>query len=154
MECSPFASPDDVAARWRPLTDNEAFVAATLVEDASALIRARFPGIDDQVTSGGVSANVLAQVVAGMVKRALISPSDGISQASQSAGPYAQSQTYANPLGNVFLTAADLTLILGYQAAGQSHKFANTTTKRSPAISDFESWYDGGVTVLTSNPGV
>jgi hypothetical protein len=30
-------------------------------------------------------------------------------------GPYSQSQTFANPLGNVFLTAADMTLILGYQ---------------------------------------
>jgi hypothetical protein len=39
-----------------------------------------------------------------MVKRAMIAPSDGITQQSEAMGPYSQSQSYANPLGNVFLT--------------------------------------------------
>lgn len=126
----PFATPADVAARWRPLTDAETIVATTLCADASALIRARFPGIDDQVTSGAMDPDVLVQVVSGMVKRAMIAPSDGISQESDTMGPFGRSQTFANPLGNVFLTAADLTLILGYQASGQSHGYANTTIHR------------------------
>lgn len=126
-----FATPDDVAARWRPLTSAEQTVAQTLLNDASMLIRARFPGIDAQAASGQVDPDALAAVTAGMVKRAMVAPADGITQQSESTGPFSHSQTYANPLGNVFLTAADITLILGYQPAGQSVGYANDTTQTS-----------------------
>lgn len=126
-----FATPADVAARWRPLTPDEETVAETLVSDASMLIRARFPGIDAQVAAGQVDGQVLTLVVANMVKRAMVAPPDGISQQSDGMGPYSHSQTFANPLGNVFLTAAETTLILGYQPAGQSHSFANDTCRTS-----------------------
>lgn len=124
----PFADSSDLAARWRPLTDAEASIADTLCSDASNIIRARFPGIDDQAASGQVDPGVLTQVVAGMVKRAMVAPSDGITSESQSAGPFSRSQSFANPLGNVFLTAADLTLILGYQPTGVSFRYSNTTS--------------------------
>lgn len=124
---APFATADDVAARWRPLTSAEETVAATLVADASALIRARFPGIDTQVANGGIDPQILTIVVSGMVKRALVAPLDGVSQESQTTGPYGYSQSFANPMRNVFLSAADLTLILGYQPAGMSGAFANDT---------------------------
>lgn len=123
-----FANTLDVAARWRPLTSAEESTAEALLVDASLLIRARFPGIDAQVASGAIDSNVLVAVAAGMVKRAMIAPADGVSQESESTGPFSHSQSYANPLGNVFLTAADMTLILGYQPAGQSHGFANDTS--------------------------
>jgi hypothetical protein len=127
---SPFATAEDVAARWRPLTPNELVIAATLVVDASALIRARFPGIDSQVTSGAVDPDVLTMVAAGMVKRALIAPEDGVTQQTEGAGPYSQGRTYANPMRNVFLTAADLVLIIGYQPGAASHRYGNTTTQQ------------------------
>jgi hypothetical protein len=125
----PFADSSDVAARWRPLTSAEIGQADVLCADASALIRARFPGIDSQVTSGQVDSGVLTMVVAGMVRRAMIAPAEGVSSQSETAGPFARSQTFANPLGNVFLTAADLTLILGYQPRASSHKFGNDTCR-------------------------
>lgn len=125
----PFASADDVADRWRPLTDAEYAIAQTLAGDASTLIRARFPGIDSQVSSGALDGDVLTMVVAGMVKRALIAPDDGVSQESETAGPFSRSQTYANPMRNVFLTAADMTLILGYRPSAMSGRFANDTTR-------------------------
>lgn len=127
---APFATADDVAARWRPLTAAETAVATVLCGDASNLLRARFPGIDGQVTSGAMDLDVLAAVVAGMVKRAMIAPSEGVSSESETTGPFSHSQTYANPLGNVFLTAADLVLILGYQPSGQTGQYANTTIHR------------------------
>jgi hypothetical protein len=126
---TPFASALDVEARWRPLTSAEMLVAEVLVSDASTLIRARFPGIDGQVSSGSIDPDILTIVVSGMVKRALVAPLDGVTQQSEGMGPYSQGQTFANPMRNVFLTAADLTLILGYQPTGQSHGFANTTSR-------------------------
>ena len=128
MALPAFASAEDVAARWRPLTSAEESVAEALLIDASLLIRARFPGIDAQSASGQVDPDVLVAVTAGMVKRAMIAPADGISQESQGMGPFTHSQSYANPLGNVFLTQADITLILGYMPAGQASQFANDTT--------------------------
>lgn len=128
MPNPPFATPDDVAARWRPLSDDELDKVATLCDDASTLIRAQYPGIDAQVASGGLDSNVLTIVCAGMVKRALIGPADGVAAQTQSEGPFAVAQTFANPLGNVFLTAADVTLILGYQPTSMSVRFTNTTT--------------------------
>lgn len=123
----PFADSSDVAARWRPLTTDEEDTADVLCADASNVIRARFPGIDSQVAGGQVDAAVLTQVVAGMVKRAMIAPADGVTSQSESAGPFSRSQSFANPLGNVFLTAADLVLILGYQPAAVSARFTNST---------------------------
>lgn len=123
----PFATSQDVADRWRPLDSAEQDMADVLAGDASTLIRARFPGIDSQVTAGTVDAGVLLIVVAGMVKRAMIAPEDGVSQANDTVGPYGWSRSFANPMRNVFLTAADLTLILGYMPSASSHKFGNDT---------------------------
>lgn len=125
----PFADSSDIAARWRPLSPAEADQADVLCVDASALIRARFPGVDSQVTSGQVDGDILTIVVAGMVRRAMVAPAEGVASQSESAGPFARSRTFANPLGNVFLTAADLTLILGYQPSAGSHRFANDTCR-------------------------
>lgn len=128
----PFANSQDVADRWRPLTDAESGVADTLCGDSSAVIRARFPGIDAQVDAATMDLAVLVMVVAGMVKRAMLGGGDGISQETQAIGTASQSRTYANPLGNVFLTEADTVAILGYQPAGQSHQYSNTTTQVGP----------------------
>lgn len=125
----PFATADDVADRWRPLTSDEHNTASVLVRDASAVIRARFPGIDGQVTAGSVDADTLTMVVANMVKRALVAPDDGVSQESEGVGPYSHSQTFANPLRNVFLTAAELVLIQGYKPSGGTYAYGNTTTQ-------------------------
>lgn len=126
----PFADPDDVAARWRPLTAAETTTAQALLQDASALIRQRFPGIDSQVTSGAVDPGILTMVAANMVKRALVTPDDGVAQETQGMGPFSRGQTYANPLQNVFFTQADLLAIIGYQPGAASHRYGNTTTRR------------------------
>lgn len=129
---TPFATSADVAARWRPLTSAEADIADVLAGDASALIRQRFPGIDASIAAGSLDAELVTMVVAGMVKRALIAPLDGVSQQSAGTGPYSHSETFANPMRNVFLTAADLVLIEGYKPKAGSQTFANTTIQSGP----------------------
>lgn len=144
----PFADNTDVAVRWRPLNTNEQAQADALCQDASAVIRARFPGIDSQVVGGTVDGDVLIMVVAGMVKRAMIGGADGVtSQTEALPGGFSRGQTFANPLGNVFLTAADLVAILGYQPAGQSNTFANDT-RRHGAGGDFVNLSYDTLTVL------
>lgn len=136
----PFATAQDVADRWRPLNEQEMSRAKLLAYDSSALIRARFPGIDAQVANGQVDRDILQIVVAGMVKRAMIAPSDGVTQDSDTMGPFSHSQSYANPLGNVFLTKADMTLILGYIPKASSHGYANDTTQTGRTYSRVYGW--------------
>lgn len=119
----PFAMVQDVEARWHSLSALEEITAAVLIDDASALLRAEFPGIDAQIKSGAIDPGILVIVVSNMVKRAMLAPADGISQSSETVGPYSHGQSYANPLGNVFLTTAERTLILGRQPLGMSVRY-------------------------------
>lgn len=117
----PFAVPDDVADRWRPLTSAESSTASALLQDASARIRSQYPGIDDQIASGAVDEDAVTAVATAMVIRAMISRgAAGASQVSEAAGPFSQSFSFANPNGNLYLTADDDALIRGYWPAARS----------------------------------
>jgi hypothetical protein len=122
---NPFATADDVAARWRPLSSDEQDRADLLASDASALIRARYADVDARVASGDLDGQTVTIVVAGMVRRAMIGAAagDGVTQSSETVGPFSHSQSYANPMGNLFLTAADDLLIRGYRPRAMSVQF-------------------------------
>lgn len=95
----PFAWVDDLAARWHSLTDSERATAATLLADASDVIRTTVP------TWTTASPDTLCRVTCSMVKRAMIAADNvGVSQASETVGPFANSWTYSNPGGDLYLT--------------------------------------------------
>lgn len=126
---APFATPDDIAARWRPLTQSEVDTAGALLGDASLRLRQEYPGIDDNITNGSLDPGVPLAVSVAMVKRAMLAGSAaGISQQSDGMGPYSHSTSYANPLGNLFITADEDRFIRGYQPGGGSHGYGNDTT--------------------------
>jgi hypothetical protein len=108
----PFADPADVAGIWRPLSAAELEVAENLITQASAMIRAAYPGIDSAVTSGALDADLPRFVTAQMVKAAMVGGGEGVK--SETVGPYAR--TYDNALGNLFLSAAQR-LMLGLAPA-------------------------------------
>lgn len=110
-----FATVDDVEARWRPLSADESVQAATLLEDASDMIRVRWSDVDDRVAAGSLAAGSLVRVVAGMVKRAmLVGDAAGLESVTQQAGPFGLTQQVANPTGGLYLTAEDARLFDGY----------------------------------------
>lgn len=114
MADTPFATTDDVAARWRTLTDAEETVAETLLDDASDMIRERWTDVDTRLESGALRASSLRRIVALMVKRALKAvDADGLASQAQSAGPFQVNNTFANPEGNLFLRAQDIALLDG-----------------------------------------
>lgn len=123
MAPDPFATPADVAARWRPLTPAEEELAVTLVEDASAILRAKYPDVDARITTGDLAADNAVQVVAGMVKRALLAPADGVDSTSETVGPFSYSTRYANAMQALFTTVADDLLIRGYRPRAVSMRF-------------------------------
>lgn len=109
-----YATPSDLEARWRPLADSEGGRAQTLLEDASQMIRDRWPGVDQRVAEGWLSANTLKRIVCAMVKRAMLTPGgDGVTQVSEAAGPWNLSQTFANPSGNLYLGKDEIAALSG-----------------------------------------
>lgn len=111
---TPFATYRDVEPRWRPLSEAERSLADQLTDDASAMIRDRWPDADARVTSGALSATTLTRIVALMAKRAMIGgDAEGLESQQQAAGPFSVNQTYANPNGNLYFTASDVTLLDG-----------------------------------------
>ena len=111
---TPFATAEDVQARWRPLTDAEYLVADTLTADASDMIRVRWPDVDDRITAGSLDADSVLRVVANMVRRSmLVGDNEGWESRNESAGPFSHGGKLANPNGNLYFTADEIRLFDG-----------------------------------------
>lgn len=96
-----YATVSDLEARWRTLTSDEQAVALTLLDDAAVMI-------DSMGTPSSSDAALI--VSCDMVRRSMsMSQADtyGLSQASMTAGPYAQQWTYSNPTGEMYLTRTE-----------------------------------------------
>lgn len=96
-----YATIADLESRWRTLTSDEQAVALTLLDDAAVLI-------DSMGTPSSTAAALI--VSCDMVRRSMsMSQADayGLSQASMTAGPYAQQWTYANPTGELYVTRTE-----------------------------------------------
>lgn len=115
-----FATPDDLETRWRPLAGDEVARASALLDDASAMLRAEMPGIDDRIDQGLMDPALPRQIVAGMVKRAMQGPPGmaGVESHSRGVGPFQGSVTFANPTGDLYLAKKDRKLLgIGRQTA-------------------------------------
>lgn len=113
----PFATPDELAARWRPLFDGERETATTLLADASDLIMTQCPKWDK------ANEATLRRIACQMVKRAMLAMDRaGVSQSTQTAGSFSESMSYSNPDGDLYLTSAERkSLGKGVQTAFHIH---------------------------------
>ena len=106
-----FAATSDIEARWRPLTTAESAQAAVLLDDASAMLRTECRDLDARLAAvpPSIDPAVPLMVVCAMVKRVLIAGEDvdGVSAHQQTTGPFSQSLTFANPMGNLYITKAE-----------------------------------------------
>lgn len=103
-----YADVADLEARWRELTDAEAAQASVLLEDASLIIDA-FADIDSPDL-----ASRACYVACSMVERAMMSAASdsfGVNNMSATMGPFTQQVTYANPNGDLYLTATEKKLL-------------------------------------------
>ena len=110
-----FATATDVESRWRPLSVAEKVTATTLLGDASATLRAECPEVDERLAAvpPALDPDIPKMIVCAMVKRAMIAGADveGVTAHQQTAGPFSQSLTYSNPMGNLYLTKAERRLL-------------------------------------------
>lgn len=71
------ATPSDVAARWRPLTTQEAALAVELLNDAWLDLISLMPSIPTRLDAGTLATGLVVRVQAAMVVRVFRNP-DGL----------------------------------------------------------------------------
>ncbi|WP_442972483.1 Gp19/Gp15/Gp42 family protein [Rhodococcus sp. BH5] len=108
-----YATVSDLESRWRPLESAEAVTASALLEDAAVMIRAACPDVDVRIDAGLLDPSVPVIVSCRMVKRAMSAPDgfEGVSGFNQSAGPFSQNLSFANPAGDMWLGKPDRKLL-------------------------------------------
>lgn len=120
-----FATPADLEARWRPLTDAETVVATTLLADAAVWLRAWFPDLDARIASAAVDTQAAVMVSCSMVKRALIaSGHEGQSSGMEAMGPFTRQVAFRNPEGNLYVTEQEVDVLDGRPSGAVSMECA------------------------------
>lgn len=102
-------SPAQYEARFGPVPPDKAGQLQATLEDATALITAELGGW----TAGedeALDAACLA-VCRSVAHRAMARQFDGVTQVSQTAESYSAQLTYANPNGDIYLTASDRAIL-------------------------------------------
>ena len=114
---------------------------------ASRYVRSECPGIDSRIAAyvldpsapGAVDPDLAADVVCEMVKSAAAGSGGGvgISSSQTGAGPYQETLTYSNPVGDLYLTKKQRRLL----ACGGQQAF--TVPMATPEIADPLAWITG-----------
>lgn len=141
---------DVEAVLLRSLTDTESSFIYTLIEHASAKLRAAMPSVDARMAAlttdpTYLDPTLVASVLAGVIKRVLVNPSLA-SAATDSSGPYSRSVVYgargANPfgLGELVITMDDLRELSAKRARSGPRMIQLTPTQ---AMQPRPGWYTG-----------
>ena len=114
----PYATPKDLADRWRVLTEAETAQAETLLGDAAVWLRAWFPDLDARIESGQIDQRIAVMVSCAMVKRAMLGLDNSgqeSSSRSETMGPFnAQHQIkFRNPDGDLYVTNRESDMLEG-----------------------------------------
>lgn len=105
-----YATVNDLMQRWRLLSDAEQARAEVMLEDAATILDATVDIDEDNAKQ----AALLKTVSCSMVKRAMVSMSDGmlgVSQGTISADIYSQTFQFSNPGGDMYLTQMERRLL-------------------------------------------
>lgn len=110
----PFATLEDIAALWRPLSEAETERAKALLPVVSDSLRQEAikvgKDLDQMLADGEVLENVLKSVVVDVVARTLMTSTDSepMTQFSESALGYSASGTFLVPGGGLFIKTSEL----------------------------------------------
>lgn len=118
-EDEPFATPDDLEKRWHKLTETERNRAGELLADASDLIRLESPIWEELLAE---HPRTLKRIACDMAMRVLLADSGpapaGVTQFTDTTGPFSNSYTFANPTGDLYLRDTEKRLLgIGRQTA-------------------------------------
>lgn len=109
-----FATTTDLEQYWRPLSsDAETVRAATLLAYASRRMRvaakAQGRDLDADLVLGRLDLLDVQMVACSIAQRSMTSGASlpGVTQQQETMGPFSQSMTFANPMGNLYLARDD-----------------------------------------------
>ena len=131
-EGEPFATVEELEKFWKSLEESEEDRAEYLLILASDTLRQLAlnagKNLETLVSDGKILSNTLRQIVMEAVKRAMLTPVDQkpITQGSMTAGPYAETLTFANPAGDIWFKNSELKTL---KLRGQ--KFSSVSTSRT-----------------------
>lgn len=113
-----YASVDELESRWRTLSDAEKERASVLLDDAAVRIDIYAP-LGETPTEQAVAIRKI--VSCNMVQRSMAAgEGPGVTQGSETAGPFSASWTFANPTGDMYLSRSDRALLGGGRARAGS----------------------------------
>lgn len=125
-----YAEVADLEDRWRTLTPDEKSRAGVLLGDAAVRLDALCPP-SVPPTSQELEARRI--VSCEMVKRAMSTPGGvagiGVTSHQAGAGPFQETQQFANPTGDLYVTKSDRALL----GCGNQLAFTQLMVDRAPA---------------------
>lgn len=115
-DLTPFATKEELAAYWRPLTGDEPARADVLLTLASNRLRLTADNesidLDAKAEASEAFKTTIRWVVMEAVKRAMQSGGNpdapSVESYQQTAGPYSENFKYSNPTGDLFFRSAEL----------------------------------------------
>ncbi|AVJ50227.1 hypothetical protein I5J36_gp09 [Mycobacterium phage Mendokysei] len=107
-----YATAEELQAYWRPLSSDEQARATVLLKRAALRIN-ELPGSTD------FNAATCNDVSLDMVKRAMLG-GGGVKSTSQAMADMSTTQSYVNPVGNLYLTEEEKSRLYGYPPAAFS----------------------------------
>lgn len=105
-----FATYEDLEARWRPLSEDEQARASVLLDDAAVYLQNFVAVVPEDLAQ----AEALKIVSCSMVQRSMMASENdafGITEQTIKADIYSQSLSFANPSGDLYLTASEKRLL-------------------------------------------
>ena len=103
---------EEFERRFKPLEEHEKTKALAALDDANIIISAEFLSRGKRMSEA--DDELVKTVIISMAKRAFGGSDFGgaaITQYSQSASPYSESVTFANPQGDIYLTKSEKRLL-------------------------------------------
>lgn len=123
-----YATHEDLAAVWRPLTEQEVTRADALLDQAERMVRRRLRDLDERVEKGLLDDADVRDVLLDVVRRGMLGDGrEGVTQMSETTGPFANSASFANPLGSLYFTRENR-LALGLPAEATSGRVGTIRT--------------------------
>ena len=120
-----YASHNDLATYWgKALSVAEQGRVTALLGYAATIIN-ELPGAADQDGNPAFSAATCKHVSLDMVKRAMLSRGDGVTEEQASMADMLGVRKFVNPVGNLYLTAAEIRRLTN---PGSSQLFSLTPT--------------------------
>lgn len=121
MAIQQWATLADVVDRWvGPGAPNDEVLVDALILDASNVILAEFPLIQDRIDGSALSADTVKLVVCRMVTRVLRNP-ENLTYSQQATGPFSQGRNFGGDR-DIWLTAEERAM-LAPEGRGKAFSF-------------------------------